>query len=114
VLPCIIFGLASSTVLQFWIASPEVTKEGGFALRMIFFSVALNAIYQLVYQKLLIQNKGAVIVKINSLIMFITVPVLILTSAEIGISAGGIYWFLMCLLQLIFGVLWLRFTKKRT
>lgn len=112
VLPCIIFGLASSAVLQFWIASPEVTQEGSFALRMIFFGVALNAIYQLVYQKLLIQNKGAVIVKINSLIMLITVPVLILTSTEIGISAGGIYWFLMCLLQLIFGILWLRFSKK--
>lgn len=112
VLPCIIFGLASSEVLQFWIGSPGVTQEGSFALSMIFFGVALNAIYQLVYQKLLIQNKGTVIVKINSLIMFITVPVLILTSTKIGISAGGIYWFLMCLLQLVFGILWLRFGKK--
>jgi len=112
VLPCIIFGLASSEVLHFWIGSSEVTQEGGFALRMIFFGVALNAIYQLIYQKLLIQNKGAVIVKINSLVMFITVPILILTSTEIGIAAGGIYWFLMCLLQLVFGILWLRFSES--
>ena len=114
VLPCIIFGLASSVVLQFWIGNPQVTNEGSFALRMIFFGVALNALYQLVYQKLLIQNKGAVIVKINSLIMLITVPILIFSSTKIGISAGGVYWFLMCLLQLVFGILWLRFSKKRT
>ncbi len=113
VLPCIIFGLASFAVLQFWIGSPKVTEEGGFALRMIFFGVALNALYQVIYQKLLIQNKGVVIVKINSLIMFITIPILILASKQIGISAGGIYWFLMCLLQLFFGILWLRFSTKR-
>lgn len=112
VLPCIIFGLASSVVLQLWIGNSQVTQEGGFALRMIFFGVALNALYQLVYQKLLIQNKGAVIVRINFLILLITVPVLIFTSTEIGISAGGIYWFLMCLLQLVFGVLWLKYSNK--
>ncbi len=112
VLPCILFGLASSVVLQLWIDNPQVTQEGSFALRMIFFGVALNALYQLVYQKLLIQNKGAVIVRINFLILLITVPFLILTGTEIGISAGGLYWFLMCLLQLVFGVLWLKFSNK--
>ena len=112
VVPCVIFGLASPWVLQAWINNPEVTQEGAFALRMIFFAVALNAVYQLIYQKLLIQNKGKVIIRINLLIMALTIPILLFTSQVLGISAGGIYWFLMCALQLIFGILWLRFKKR--
>ncbi|QWD04208.1 hypothetical protein G6720_01645 [Polynucleobacter paneuropaeus] len=112
ILPCLILALLSSWILKIWIGNPEVVSQGALPLSLFFCAVAFNAAYQLIYQRLLIGGHGLLIAKINALILFITLPLLLLAVQPLGIKAGGFYWLLMSCLQLLFGLIWLRFHKR--
>lgn len=113
ILPCLVLALLSPWILQVWIGRPEVVNQGALPLSLLFCAVAFNALYQLIYQRLLIGGHGALIAKLNVLILLITLPILLLTVEAMGIKAGGFYWLLMSCLQFIFGLIWLYFQKQQ-
>jgi len=104
--------LLSPWILTIWIGNPEVVSEGSLVLSLFFCAVACNAAYQLIYQRLLIGGHGTLIARINILILLITAPLLLLAVGPWGIKAGGMYWLVMSCLQLLFGLVWLRFQKR--
>lgn len=112
ILPCLILALLSPWILKIWIGNPEVVSQGALPLSLFFCAVAFNAIYQLIYQRLLIGGHGLLIAKMNALILIITLPLLLSAVQSLGIEAGGYYWLLMSCLQLLFGLIWLRFHKR--
>ena len=112
IVPCLILAALSPWILQIWIGNPEVVQQGALPLSLFFCAVAFNALYQLIYQRLLIGGHGALIAKINVLTLLITLPLLLLVVEPFGIKAGGFYWLLMSCLQLVFSLIWLRFHKR--
>lgn len=112
ILPCLILALLAPWILRVWIGDPEVIKQGALPLSLLFCAVAFNALYQLIYQRLLIGGHGMLIAKINGLILLISLPLLLIFVIPLGISAGGYYWLLMSCMQFIFGLIWLYFHKQ--
>jgi O-antigen/teichoic acid export membrane protein len=112
IVPCLILAVLSPWILQIWIGIPEVVQQGALPLSLFFCAVAFNALYQLIYQRLLIGGHGALIAKINALTLLITLPLLLLLVEPFGIKAGGFYWLLMSCLQLLFSLIWLRLHKR--
>lgn len=112
IFPCLVLALLSPWILRIWIGNPDVINQGALPLSLFFCAVAFNALYQLIYQRLLIGGHGTLIVKLNALILLITLPLLLLFVGPLGIKAGGFYWLLMSCLQLLFGLIWLRFQKR--
>lgn len=112
ILPCLLLALLSPWILRIWIGNPEVINQGALPLSLFFCAVAINALYQLIYQRLLIGGHGKLIVKFNALILLITLPLLLFFVEPFGIKAGSFYWLLMSCLQLLFGLIWLRFRKR--
>ena len=66
ILPCLVLALLSPWILKVWIGNPEVVSEGSIVLSMFFCAVAFNAMYQLIYQRLLIGGHGVLIARINA------------------------------------------------
>lgn len=108
IFPCLVLALLSPWILQVWIESPAVVEEGALPLSLLFCAVAFNALYQLIYQRILVLGDGIVAVKINLIILVVLVPLLVLTVPNLGIVSGALYWLLMTLIQLFLGFLWLK------
>lgn len=111
-LPCLILAWQSPRILQLWIGSPDVVSAGALPLRLFFCSVAINALYQMVYLQILISGNGKWVVKTNTLVLFIILPILWFSIPFYGTASGGIYWLSMTVLQLLFGLIWLLFSRK--
>jgi O-antigen/teichoic acid export membrane protein len=108
ILPCIILAHLSPWILKIWIGEANVINQGSLPLGLFFCAVACNALYQLVYQQVLVAGDGKWIVKTNAIILFIISPLIFWLAPKLGILSGAIYWLAMTILQLIFGLLWLR------
>jgi hypothetical protein len=108
ILPCIVLAFLSPWILKIWIGEPNVMNQGSLPLSLFFCAVAINAIYQLVYQQVLISNDSKWIVKTNFIVLLIISPLLFYIAPIIGIVSGAIYWLSMSILQLILGLIWLR------
>lgn len=108
ILPCLVLAYLSPWILKIWINNTVVISNGALPLSLIFCAVAINSIYQLIYQRILIDGDGGWVVKTNVLTLIITTPALLLSASSLGIISGGIYWVLMTLCQLLLGIVWLR------
>lgn len=107
VLPCAVVVAMAPWLLQAWIGNPEIVEQGTIPLRLILSAVALNALYQLIYQRILASGHGRFVIIINTSLLIIVVPLLIILTPIIGIVAGGVSWLILALTQFIFGVVWL-------
>jgi O-antigen/teichoic acid export membrane protein len=114
ILPCLVLALLSPWILSVWIGNAEVVSQGTTPLRLLFFAVAFNAVYSLIYQQVLINGDGWWVIKTNALILILILPFLLAIVSSFGISAGGIYWLAMTFLQLIFGLIWLNINSRAT
>ncbi|TVT47065.1 MAG: oligosaccharide flippase family protein [Denitromonas halophila] len=114
VLPCLAVALAAPWVLALWLQDVQVVSAGVAPLRLILGAVAINAVYHLLYQRILARGRGRTIVLINSAALLVTVPATILATGAHGIVAGGIAWLVSASVQLTLGLVWLkRETKMR-
>jgi len=110
VAPCFVAAAIAPWILDFWVGNVEVTEFGGDALRLILISVGINGIYQLIYQKMLIMKSGRYIVGVNLTALAVVSFVLLYLPLKIGATPllGGVAWLASAIVQLIFGLLWLR------
>lgn len=114
VLPCGLVAVIAPWLLTVWIGDPLVVSEGVAPLRLILGSVALNAIYQLIYQRIIARGQGRQIVLTNLVALIVLTPIAFFTAQKYGIVAGGLAWILGAAIQLGFGVHWiLKNNEKR-
>jgi O-antigen/teichoic acid export membrane protein len=99
-------------LLAVWIGDPQIVKEGATPLRLILGAVAVNAVYHLIYQRILARGHGHLLVLINVVALAVVTPVAFFAAQKYGILAGGLTWMLSAIIQLGFGVLWV--FKNRT
>lgn len=107
VLPCGLVALLAPWLLQVWIGSPQMVAEGSAPLRLILGAVAINAVYHLIYQRILARGQGRLVVLINLVALVFVTPLAMLAAWEYGIIAGGLAWLLGAVIQLGFGAVWL-------
>lgn len=105
-LPALVLGLTAPWVLRTWLGGGVATEIGVAPLRLILVAVALNAGYQVIYQKILLEGAAQLTLKINVCALLLVVPTCILLTPRIGIAAGGVAWILLTLVQLAFGLRW--------
>jgi O-antigen/teichoic acid export membrane protein len=114
VLPCAIVVAVAPWLLKIWLADPQIVSEGTAPLRLILGAVAINGIYQLIYQRILAQGRGRMALLINALVLVVVTPITVAAAREYGIVAGGLAWLSVAVLQLGFGALWMLKSDSRS
>lgn len=108
VAPCILAAMIAPWLLQLWIKDAFVVADGTMAFRLILCAVALNSIYQIHYQKLLVRGESSLILRINALIALIVLPAAPLLVRHFGITGGGVIWLTISTLQVLLGAVFVR------
>lgn len=108
VLPCLCAGIITPWLLRNWLHDSLIVEQCTLPLRLILSAVAINAIYQLIYQSLLISGRSAVILRINIACLIAIAAFLYVAVPRYGVVAGGLSWVLLAVLQLIGGAWCLR------
>ena len=107
VAPCILGVVVAPWALHTWLGNPGVANAGVAPLRLILAAVAVNALYHLIYQRIVAAGENRVIVWINVLVLLVTAPTLFWIAPVLGAQAGGVAWLLASCLQLGLGGIWL-------
>lgn len=113
VLPCGLVAALAPWLLQFWLGDPQIIAEGVAPLRLIIGAVAVNAVYHLIYQYILVKGQGRLVLLINVVALAVVTPITFLAAQKYGIVAGGLAWMLGAIVQFGFGVLWLLNNRMR-
>lgn len=106
VLPCFLVAAAAPWVLEAWTGDPRIAAEGSLPLRLILGAVAVNALYQLIYQRMLSQGHWRMVVLVNLAMLAVVTPVAFFAAPVWGIAAGGMAWLAGALVQLGLGLIW--------
>jgi len=107
VAPCILGVVVAPWALHTWLGNPAVANAGVAPLRFILAAVAVNALYHLIYQRIVAAGENRVIVWINVAVLLVTAPLLFWIAPGLGAQAGGIGWLSASMLQLGLGGAWL-------
>lgn len=112
VLPCAVVGLFAPYVLRIWIGDPVVVTEGTWPLRLILSAVAINGLYQIIYQRMLVHGLAGLIFRINIAILIVILPSSIFFVTRYGINGGGFIWLTVSTLQVMLGWVFIRKALK--
>lgn len=108
VIPCGIAMLVAPELLSFWVRDTLVASQGTLPFRLILAAVALNAIYQIWYQRILVRGEPNLILRINVLIAMVVLPGSPFVVGRYGIVGGGVIWLTISTLQVLLGVVFVR------
>jgi O-antigen/teichoic acid export membrane protein len=103
VLPCALAAWQAPAILKAWIGDPQTTELGSTPMRLLLAAVALNAVYQVLYQTMLLSSRASDILKINLAIVVMMTPLSFLLVQRFGIVGGGLVWLGVSLLQVTLG-----------
>lgn len=106
VLPCLCIVALAPWLLRTWTGDAQLVADGAAPFRMIVCAVVMNALYHLIYQRILLSGRGHVIVLINLAGLLAVTALLVWLAPRYGIATGGLAWLLGSFLQLCFGVAW--------
>ncbi len=112
VLPCLLVAAVAPWLLQFWLGDSRMVDEGTLPLRLILGAVAVNAMYQLIYQRILSLGYSRLVVVINAVVLAVVAPLAIFLAPKYGVVAGGLAWIFGSLMQFGLGLLWFLKGKK--
>lgn len=106
VVPCGMVAMGADFILHTWIGASAIPVGGVLVFQMLLLAVALNALYNVVYQYMVAANQGRFLTIVN--ILSLTVSILLLTglSGPFGIVAGGFSWVGVSSVQLTMGFIW--------
>lgn len=106
ILPCGVVAMLAPWLLNVWIGDPQMLVEGVAPLRLILGAVALNAVYHIIYQRILVMGQGRLVLLINAVTLLVVTPLAFFVAREHGIVAGGLAWMSAAFVQLVFGLSW--------
>ncbi len=107
VAPCLLIAAAAPWILETWLSNSKIASAGVAPLRLILCAVAINAVYHLIYQRIVAKGENRMVIRINVVVLIIIAPTLYFAAPVYGPVAGGMAWFLSSLLQLAMGGYWL-------
>jgi O-antigen/teichoic acid export membrane protein len=111
VVPAATTALFAPNILSMWLRKPEVASAGTEPLRLILAAVAINAIYNVIYQRILAASAGRVAIGINVVSVLAAAAVIGLMGRSAGIALGGYIWMAIAVSQVILGIAWLRWGR---
>lgn len=106
VAPCLLTAVLAPWILEAWLHNSKIASMGVLPLRLILCAVAVNAMYHLIYQRILAAGENKVIIRINLLVFMLVAPMLYFTAPIYGPVAGGLSWLLCSILQFSMGSYW--------
>jgi O-antigen/teichoic acid export membrane protein len=106
VLPCLLAAAAAPWMLALWIHDQEIIRMGAHPLQLIFLAIAVNSIYQIFYQQILVFGDGKYVMWVNAINVILVAAFLYLAVPRIGIVAGGGGWLLGACVQMAAGICW--------
>lgn len=112
VLPCLLVAAVAPWLLQFWLGDSRMVDEGTLPLRLILGAVAVNAMYQLIYQRILSLGYSRLVVLINAIVLAVVAPLAVFLAPKYGVMVGGLAWIFGSLMQFGLGLLWFLKGKK--
>ncbi len=115
VVPCVVAIACAPWLLRLWLRhTPDAVEAVLTPLRLILAAVALNAGYNVIYQRMLIASAGRYIVFVNAVCVTVAYAVVSLGVASLGIRAGGVAWVAASAAQCLLGLLWFNAERART
>ena len=105
VVPCALTALFAPEILRLWTRDPIVVAEGTTPLRFVLGAVAINAMYQVTYQRLLSSASTRVIFRINIVVLAVTAPLAGFATDRFGAAGAGFIWLAASTIQLLAGLL---------
>ncbi|EGW7711000.1 hypothetical protein JGW59_004735, partial [Salmonella enterica] len=97
--------------LKYWLNNYQAAMVALWPLRLILGAIAINSLYNIIYQVLLIKEETKLILFIN-IISLVAVSIVVSALAErLSVIAGGIGWVVCAFIQLIISIIW--FFKKK-
>lgn len=106
VLPCLIVVAAAPWILEVWLGPGSAAESGLLPLRLILMAVALNAVYHVIYQRMVILGAGRATVLINIVSLVVVAPLCLIFAEVWGVVAGGLAWLGIAVVQLALGLWW--------
>jgi O-antigen/teichoic acid export membrane protein len=113
VIPCLIAALTTPFFLALWMHNPEIVELGTRPLQLIFLAIAINSIYQIFYQQILVHGHATYVVWTNAANIVLVGSFIFLMAPHIGVMAGGWGWLIGSSIQLLAGAAWALFFKTR-
>ena len=113
VIPCLVVIASAPWVLSTWLHAPEIVAAATPALRLILAGVAVNALYGVVYQRMLAAGDSRAVLAINAALVLAVAVTVALAGTRIGIVLGGIIWLAIASTQLVLGIAWQAYRKQR-
>jgi O-antigen/teichoic acid export membrane protein len=112
VLPCLLVMLAAEPLISIYLREMVLPLGAMLAFRLILLSVALNAIYHVFHQYMVVANAGRWLVITNLVSLFVATVSILTQVNTMGLAAGGLAWFGASLTQVVSGLTW-AFLRKR-
>lgn len=106
VLPCLLVAAVAPFVLKVWLHNDAIVAGGTLPLRLLLVAVALNSIYNVFYQNIIVSGKSSIAVAINVACLIMQLLVISLVGTHIGITLGGLIWIVNSSTQFCLGALW--------
>lgn len=110
--PALIASLLASDILQLWLHDLHIVKLAAPVLRLLFIAIALNTLYNCVYQVIVAAGKSHLILKFNVISLGVSALVAASFGAQMGLLLGGVIWIAATSTQLILGMTWFFLQKK--
>jgi O-antigen/teichoic acid export membrane protein len=113
VVPCLLVAAAAPRVLTLWLHSPEIVGAGTLPLRLMLVAIALNAVYGVVYQRILSTGDSRAALVINVVTLAVVGVVVRGLGTNLGIVLGGVIWMSISSTQVVLGAFWLARRRAR-
>jgi O-antigen/teichoic acid export membrane protein len=114
VMPTTLAIVLAPELLMAWLKSPSIVQAATRPMRFILAGVAVNAVYNVIYQVLLAEGAGGIVVAINALAIATVLVVANWSRVDGGIATGGYMCLAAAICQLLFGSIWLLGLRRRT
>jgi O-antigen/teichoic acid export membrane protein len=112
-LPCLVAATLAPWLIPAYLARDPLPASAVCTFRWIVAAVGLNAIYHVFYQYMVVAAAGRWLIGTNLLAMLWVALVTWTQGAAWGMESGGVAWFGAAGVQLLSGLMWWAYDRKR-
>jgi O-antigen/teichoic acid export membrane protein len=107
--PTLLAAFFAKPLLDFWLHAPKFVELGHRPMQLILLAVAVNTIYNCIYQVMVAAGQSHLVLKFNLAVL--TVAGLLLAATAVsnqpfGLLLGGMIWLTTTITQLVLGLVW--------
>ncbi len=110
--PCAVAAIFAHLGLRLWLHDERVAAIGTTPLRLILLAVCINALYNVIYQRMVAAGKSNVIVAANVGALCVSIVSWYVFGRKAGLIGGGVIWVASSTAQLVVGYIWHRVNRR--